>query len=83
MALGPPPLSSSMSIAGMFAMWPKPWANWLTRAWQILSAAEEAGTTANRPTTQLWVPRPYFDTTLGLPIWWNGSNWIDASGSVV
>lgn len=25
----------------------------------------------------------YFDTTLGLPIWYNGNDWIDASGTVV
>ena len=27
--------------------------------------------------------RTYFDTTLGLPIWWNGSAWINAAGTVV
>lgn len=26
------------------------------------------------------VGRTYFDTTIGLPIWWNGSGWIDAAG---
>jgi hypothetical protein len=25
----------------------------------------------------------YFDTTLGKPIWWNGSVWKDSSGSTV
>ena len=24
-----------------------------------------------------------FDTTLGKPIWWNGTNWIDATGTIV
>lgn len=24
-----------------------------------------------------------FDTDLGLPIWWNGTDWIDASGNIV
>lgn len=40
------------------------------------------GTTANRPTT---VPLGlmYFDTTLGIPTWWNGTNWVNASGVVV
>lgn len=40
------------------------------------------GTTAARPTT---VPLGlmYFDTTLGIPIWWNGTNWVNASGAVV
>jgi hypothetical protein len=39
-------------------------------------------TTAERPTA------PYagfhgFDTTLGIPVWWDGSNWVNASGSTV
>ena len=25
----------------------------------------------------------YFDTTLGKPIWWNGSAWVDATGQEV
>jgi len=25
----------------------------------------------------------FFDTTLGLPIWWDGANWIDATGTTV
>lgn len=25
----------------------------------------------------------YFDTTLGKPIWWNGSAWVDATGATV
>ena len=25
----------------------------------------------------------YFDTTLGRPIWWNGTNWVDATGTTV
>ena len=42
-----------------------------------------AGTTANRPATSLQVGQTYFDTTLGIPIWWNGTNWINASGTTV
>ena len=25
----------------------------------------------------------YFDTTLGKPIWWNGTAWVDATGATV
>jgi hypothetical protein len=25
----------------------------------------------------------YYDVTLGKPIWWNGSAWIDATGATV
>lgn len=40
------------------------------------------GTTAARPAV-----RPtgymYFDSTLGIPIWWSGANWVNASGATV
>ena len=39
-----------------------------------------ASTTANRPVTFLRVGRPWFDTTLGKPIWWDGTQWVDATG---
>ena len=42
-----------------------------------------SGTTANRPTSQRVVGQEYFDTTLGKPIWWKGSNWVDASQTPV
>lgn len=42
-----------------------------------------ANTTANRPTERLQTGQYYFDTTLGLPIYWNGADWIDATGTVV
>lgn len=25
----------------------------------------------------------YFDTDLGVPVWWTGSDWVDAGGNVV
>jgi hypothetical protein len=47
----------------------------------------DSGITADRPVDtgviRLRVGQFYFDTTLGLPIWWDGSDWIDASGTVV
>ena len=43
-----------------------------------------AGTTAERPQVQhLHVGVQYFDTTLNKPIWWNGTNWVDATGTSV
>jgi hypothetical protein len=41
------------------------------------------GTTANRPTADRQVGQFYFDTTLGYPIWWNGTVWKNASGTTV
>lgn len=42
-----------------------------------------SGTTAARPTERLQVGQYYFDTTIGRPIWYNGTNWINAAGTVV
>ena len=42
------------------------------------------GTTANRPTTGLVAGfSQHTDTTLGIPIWWNGSVWKDAANTTV
>jgi hypothetical protein len=42
-----------------------------------------SGTTANRPTLELQIGQPYYDTTLGIPIWYNGTVWKNASGTTV
>jgi hypothetical protein len=51
----------------------------------IASTGVQAGNTASRPggLAAANVGRTYFDTTLGIPIWWNGAAWVNASGSVV
>jgi len=45
------------------------------------------GDTANRPLDTVQLPLPigqfYFDTTLGIPIWWDGTQWVNASGTAV
>ena len=40
-----------------------------------------AGPTAARPAPPAFVGQPYFDTTLGCPVWWNGASWVNASGA--
>lgn len=40
------------------------------------------GTTAQRPTTRV-VGFTYFDSTLGIPVFWSGAAWVNASGAVV
>lgn len=40
------------------------------------------GATGSRPTSSV-VGQYYFDTTLGKPIWWSGTAFVDATGSVV
>ncbi len=41
-----------------------------------------SGTTAQRPTT-VAASFMYFDTTLGIPVFWSGSAWKNASGATV
>lgn len=38
------------------------------------------GTTNGRPVVKK-VGEVFFDTTLGKPIWWNGTDWVDATGT--
>ena len=57
------------------------WANFFSAVFNILSALVLSGTTANRPTKFLWTGRPYFDTTLAIPIWYSGAAWIKADGT--
>ena len=59
------------------------WVAWFDQVQRILFPAQQSGTTANRPTTNLWVGRFYMDTSLNRPIWYTGSNWIRADGTVV
>lgn len=40
------------------------------------------GPSASRPTASV-VGQPYFDTTLGQPIWWDGTSFVDADGGAV
>ena len=46
-----------------------------------------SGTTANRPIDSVQIPLPigqfYYDTTLDRPIWYNGTVWKKADGTVV
>jgi hypothetical protein len=46
-------------------------------------ALPDAGITANRPVTNVQIGQFYFDTTLGIPIWYNGTVWKNASGTTV
>lgn len=62
------------------------WRSWFSRVQAIVSASQQSGTTANRPTKVLWLGRRYFDTTLGKPVYVRSVNptvWVDAAGVVV
>lgn len=45
-------------------------------------ASIRSGTTGARP-NGMGTGTPYFDTTLGKPIWWNGTVWKDSAGATV
>jgi hypothetical protein len=47
------------------------------------AATPNSGVTTNRPTAYLQIGQTYFDTTLNIPIWWNGKHWVNASGTTV
>lgn len=59
------------------------WQEFFGTAANLLDAITNSGITANRPVKGLFVGRPYFDTTLGIPIWYKGTAWVNASGGVV
>lgn len=50
-------------------------------SWRFLQTTL-AGNTASRPAAPVMAEQ-YFDTTLGHPIWWNGTAWVDATGTTV
>jgi hypothetical protein len=43
---------------------------------------ENNGNSSNRPSSPS-VAQPFFDTDIGKPIWWNGTDWVDAVGNIV
>lgn len=59
---------------------------WFDRIHAICVANQQAGATAARPTSRLWIGRRYFDETLGKPVYVKSVKpavWVDASGAVV
>ena len=45
-------------------------------------AAVASGTTEQRPTENLVVGQQYFDTTLGVPVYWNGTEWYNPFANI-
>ena len=81
--IGPVPTRDDLPVAGDLARWTEPWRNWFSQVRLVCFAQQESGTTANRPTKNLYIGRRFFDTTLNRPIWYTGTNWIRADGVVV
>lgn len=80
------PVDSQLADKGNYEV-QSGWRNFFNQAYNLLLGLTMSGTTANRPTKLLWTGRPYFDTSLaagvGMPIWWSGTRWQDATGAPV
>jgi hypothetical protein len=61
----------------------RPWSAWFDGVFLAVFALYQSGTTAQRPTTRLWIGRPYFDTTVGHIIHYSASGWVDSQGNAV
>lgn len=52
-----------------------------------IGTLKQTGTSGNRPTSNAYVGMPFFDTTLGKPIWChslgNPNIWVDSTGANV
>ena len=57
------------------------WQAFFSDAFKYLVAIILSGNTASRPVKGLYVGRPYFDTTVGRPIWFDGTIWVYADGT--
>lgn len=61
------------------------WSGWFSILQKIAQATSSSGTTAQRPTTNLYIGQPWYDTTLGLPVWVHSLGppivWHNAAGA--
>lgn len=68
--INPPPLQGFI----------RPVATWFMQVYTLAFSIQESGTTAERPTKNLWVGRRFYDTTLNAPVYWGGSIWVTSGG---
>jgi hypothetical protein len=59
------------------------WSSWFTWVTSGVNSLVSSGPSAERPVKQLWIGRQYFDTDLGIPVWYDGTDWVDATGIAV
>jgi len=50
---------------------------------KYINCNELKGATAGRPTVNINETTIFFDTTLGIPIWYNGTDWVNSVGTTV
>lgn len=56
-------------------------ASFFTQVFTLCKDISTSGTSANRPQKNMYIGKTYFDTTIGKPIWWDGSIWVLADGT--
>lgn len=85
MSLGPVPLKVDLNAKGGATS--SAWVAWLSSLFRVVAPMGTNGTTAQRPlgTAQLplYIGQPYFDTTLGLPVFVKSLNptvWVNGAG---
>lgn len=77
------PAPTHEPVADATRRFSRPWIQWIDIVDRTVNSLRESGPTANRPTMRLWIGRRYFDMTLGKPVWYDGSQWVDATGTGV
>ena len=81
MGMPQPPLNSAIeNLAGVTSKIKTVWQTWFQLVQRYLNGLTNSGPTDGRPTQDLWVGQPYFDTTLNAQVVWNGSTWVTSSG---
>ena len=85
MGMPQPPLNSAIeNLAGVSVKIKAVWQSWFQLVQRYLNGLTDSGPTSGRPTQDLWVGQPYFDTTLNAQVVWNGSAWVtNGSGGTV
>jgi hypothetical protein len=74
MSISQPPFQSTLVDANDRVQ--TPWAQWFSQLQPLLNSVVASGPTSGRPTQNLFIGYPYFDTTLGQMVYWNGAIWV-------
>lgn len=74
MAISQPPFQSILVDADDRVQ--PPWVQWFSQLQPILQSVVASGPTSGRPTQNLFIGYPYFDTTIGQTVYWNGVIWV-------
>jgi hypothetical protein len=80
---------SMTRLPGKGSLYPAPGETWMITSlfgsWMfmfpIIPEASSGDTDSRSANPQLG--QPYFDTTIGRPVWYNGTEWVDATGASV